>query len=193
MVKKTRSLGNLTIKPLTMESWGNFEELFSPNKVCASCWCMWWREKNREFSGSGNEEKKEDMRTIVQSGKEPGLIAYSDGIPVGWVSVAPRAEYYRLETNKAYYPVDDLLVWSMPCFFIHKDFRHMGLMEKLISAAVDYAEKHSAIGVEAYPFDIHEKLNAGTIYTGVVSEFYKQGFLEVARRKERNPIVRKMF
>ncbi|MBA4383211.1 MAG: GNAT family N-acetyltransferase [Anaerolinea sp.] len=182
---------NTEIIPLTPEKWIDFETLFNSNAVCTGCWCMWWRVPNKEFSTLGKDGLKNAMRTIVHHGVEAGLIAYIDGIPAGWVTVAPRADYVRLGTSKLLAPVDEQPVWSIPCFFIHHNFRHQGLMTKLIEAAVDYAKAHGAEIVEAYPYAPDKKSGPADIYTGVASSFESAGFVEVARRKATRPIMRK--
>lgn len=181
----------MEILPLTPERWSDFETLFNSNAVCKGCWCMWWRVRNKEFGALGADGLKDAMRTLVHRGVEAGLLAYIDGIPAGWVTVAPRADYVRLSTSKLLAPVDDQPVWSIPCFFIHHDFRHQGLMTKLTNAAVDYAKAHGATIVEAYPYEPDKKTGPADIYTGVVSSFESAGFKEVARRKATRPIMRK--
>jgi hypothetical protein len=42
---------------------------------------------------------KRAMKAIVDSGTVPGLIAYRDKRPVGWISVGPREDYRRLERS----------------------------------------------------------------------------------------------
>src|SRR5512140_430265 len=96
---------------------------------------------NKEFNTSRKEGHKELMRTLVHSGVEPGIIAYADGIPAGWVALAPRENYKRLATSKHLGPVDDQAVWVVSCFYINRDYRRQGMMEKLITAAIDYAQK----------------------------------------------------
>ena len=128
--------------------------------------------------------------TLVQSGVEPGLIAYADGVPAGWVTIAPRSEYVRLETSQILAPVDDQPVWSIPCFFINRNYRKIGMTDKLIAAAVDYARGKGAKILEAYPYEGTEKMTALTIFTGVASTFRRAGFVEVARRSEHRPILR---
>jgi len=179
------------IKPLTPERWSDFESLFGSNAVCMGCWCMWWRVPNKEFTSLGKVGLKEAMRTLVHRGVEAGLLAYIDGNPAGWVTVAPRADYVRLSTSHLLAPVDEQPVWSIPCFFVHHDYRHQGLMAQLIAAAVAYAKEHGAEMVEAYPYDPDKKIGPADIYTGVVSTFESAGFVEVARRKPNRPIVRK--
>ncbi len=190
LAEKSKTIEKIEFLPLTPEHWSDFETLFESNKTTDGCWCMWWRLKNKEFSSAGKEGLKNGMRTIVHSGIEPGLIAYADGVAAGWVAVAPRPEYTRLETSRTLYPVDDQPVWSIPCFFIHRNYRRNHLMERLIEAAAQYAKEHGAQMVEAYPLDVHEKTDSGSIFTGVASIFERSGFVEVARRNER-PVMRK--
>lgn len=179
------------IFPLTSERWKDFEALFNTNAVCTGCWCMWWRVPNKEFNSLGKDGLKEAMRTLVHRGVEAGLVAYIDGLPAGWVTVAPRADYVRLSTSRLLAAVDDQPVWSIPCFFVNHNYRHQGLMAQLIAAAVDYAKTHGAEIVEAYPYDPDKKTGPADIYTGVTSSFKSKGFVEVARRKPNRPIMRR--
>ena len=64
---------------LTPDRWDDFEQLFGPNGACAGCWCAWFLMNNKEFTTARKEGHKELMRTLVQSGVEPGIIAYADG------------------------------------------------------------------------------------------------------------------
>ena len=186
-------MSSIEILTLTPERWTDFEALFISNAVCTGCWCMWWRVPNKEFSTLGKNGLKEAMRTLVHRGVETGLLAYVDGNPAGWVTVAPRADFVRLSTSKLLAPVDDQPVWSIPCFFVHHNYRHQGLMAQLIAAAADYAKTHGAEIVEAYPYDADKKTGPADIYTGVVSSFQSAGFVEVARRKATRPIMRKLI
>ena len=36
-------------KPLTPETWSDFERLFGSRGACGGCWCMLWRLKNKDF------------------------------------------------------------------------------------------------------------------------------------------------
>jgi GNAT superfamily N-acetyltransferase len=185
MTKKIITVEKWEFHPLTPERWENFEALFGPNGACAGCWCAWFLMTHREFQKSGKEGHKELMRTLVQSGVEPGLIAYADGTPAGWVALAPREHYSRLATSKIMAPVDDQPVWVIPCFFIHRDYRHQGLMEKLLAAAIDYAHGKGVKIIEAFPLEAEGKINAMSLFTGKASVFYKLGFEQAALRGER--------
>jgi len=181
---------DIHILPLTSERWPDFEAVFGKGG-CGGCWCAWWRLTNKEFYAVNKDERKETMRTLVQQGAEPGLIAYVEDIPAGWVTVAPREDYVRLKTSRILAPVDEEPVWCMPCFYVRSKFRHIGLMRKLIDAAVDYGRVHGASIIEAYPNDPEKEANPLSIYTGVASTFAAAGFKEVLRRKPNRPIMRK--
>lgn len=190
MAKKLIVVERWEYHPLTPERWADFETLFGPNGACAGCWCAWWLMTNKEFTTSKKEGHKELMRTLVQSGVEPGIIAYADGKPAGWVALAPRENYKRLATSKLLGAVDDQLVWVVSCFYIFRDYRHMGLMEKLLAAAEDYARSKGIKILEAFPIDVKEKMSPISMYTGKSEVFYRQGYELVAQREWR-PILRK--
>jgi GNAT superfamily N-acetyltransferase len=124
------------------------------------------------------------MRTIVQAGQEPGLLAYEDGVPVGWVSIAPRDEYGHLSRSKHYgatEPEDG--VWSIVCFIVHGSARHKGVAKALLGAAVEHALARGARAVEAYP---HARTRD---YMGSAEMFASAGF-EPVRAASVRTIVR---
>jgi GNAT superfamily N-acetyltransferase len=124
----------------------------------------------------------------------PGLLAYSDGAPAGWVSLAPREEFGRLNRSRNLKAVDDQPVWSIVCFFIHRKHRNQGVASRLVEAAVEYAREHGAAAVEAYPYDTgEERVQSSSIFTGVMGMFLTAGFEEIARRAPKRPILRKML
>jgi GNAT superfamily N-acetyltransferase len=127
----------------------------------------------------------------MDAGHIPGLLAYVDGVPAGWVSVAPRSEFPTLNRSRVLFPVDDKPVWSIVCFFVHRKYRHTGLMRPLIDAAVAYSRSQGGDIVEAYPYDPGKKVESASIYLGVTSTFLEAGFIEVARRSPTHPIMRK--
>lgn len=71
------------------------------------------------------------------------------------------------------------------------EYRRRGVATALIQAAVEYARDSGGRIVEAYPI-IPEAINEPRYqrYTGQLSTFEKVGFSEVARRSQRQVIVR---
>ena len=190
-MSEERTLIGSEIHPLTPESWQDLEALFGPRGACAGCWCMYWRMSHAEFSRMAGEGNRFALRQIVESGEVPGLLAYVDSKPVGWVSVAPRPAFPLLSRSRILKPVDEQPVWSIVCFFIAKPSRRKGLSVTLLSEAVSYAAGHGAKIVEGYPVDPQTgQYPDAFAYIGTVSAFRQAGFKEVTRRSEKRPIMR---
>lgn len=183
---------SLDVHPLTPDRWADFEALFGPKGACAGCWCMWWRLPRAQFVAGRGTQNKEAMRAIVESGEVPGLIAYAQGRPVGWIALAPRERYVRLAKARTLKPLDDQPVWSVTCFFVVKSFRRRGVTVELLKAAEAYAAGHGATLLEGYPSDPRGKsLPDPFVYTGLPGAFEKAGFEEAARPAPTRPVMRK--
>jgi len=182
---------SLEFHPLIPERWHKLERLFGKHGAAGGCWCMWWRQTRAEFNRQRGEPNRIAFRTIVEPGIVPGLLAYSDGEPVGWCAVEPRESYPALDRSRTLARVDCEPVWSIPCFYVARHFRGRGLMPELLAAAINWAGRHGAPIVEAYPIEPKNNLNNSTFYTGVVPVFRRAGFVEVCRRSKRRSIMRK--
>ena len=131
------------------------------------------------------------MKSIVDSGEVPGILAYVDDQPAGWCSLAPRERFPRLENSRVAKPVDDKLVWSVVCFFVEKSHRNKGLSLQLLRAAVEYVKQQGGEVVEGYPVEPKKKrMPAAFAWTGFALTFEKVGFVECLRRSETRPIMR---
>jgi GNAT superfamily N-acetyltransferase len=189
------SAEGLQILPLTTDNWADLEKLFGQHGAYSGCWCMWWRLSRAEFGRQSGEQHKAGLRGLVDSGQALGILAYRDGDPVAWVSVAPRETYPSLERSRTLKRVDDQPVWSIVCFFVAKAYRGRGLMVELVRGAVAYAARQGAQIVEAYPVDPGNRtVHGGTEgYMGLVPVFRRAGFVEVARPSPRRVVMRYNF
>src|SRR5215469_15195330 len=124
---------DLSIGPLTAERWHALEELFGTTGASNGCWCMYWRIGPR-YRVRPREENKRDLGQLAASGQSPGLLAFDGAVPVGWCELAPRADLHWLARVRHFEAVDDLPVWSIPCFFIRRSHRGRGVMGTLIEA-----------------------------------------------------------
>jgi GNAT superfamily N-acetyltransferase len=177
--------------PLGPERWKDLVKLFGPRGACAGCWCMYPRLTTTEGKTSG-EPNRRAFEKIVRQGPPPGLLAYENGEPVGWIAIAPRVEYRRFERSRVLAPVDTTPVWSVPCFFVARSARGRGLTVALLEAACEWARDRGAHVVEGYPVDTHGKREAAAfIFHGTVETFAAAGFREVLRRSDRRPIMRR--
>ncbi|MBN2134272.1 MAG: GNAT family N-acetyltransferase [Acidobacteria bacterium] len=181
----------LTFKPVTPERWNDFEELFGERGACGGCWCMYWRERSKEFQANKGSGNREAMKRIILDGKEPGIIAYDGKKPIGWCSIAPREEFTYFERTRKFKPLDDRPAWVISCLFLLKDYRGKNLSTELIKAAVEFAAGKGAEIVEGYPNDIPGKTYPPpSVWTGMFSSFIDAGFKEAARPSPTKPIVR---
>jgi GNAT superfamily N-acetyltransferase len=181
----------LEVHPVTPERWGDLADLAGERGFTSGCWCMWWRVTSKEFDERHGAGLRRDLQRLVDAGRAPGLLAYVDGVPAGWVAVAPRDEYPRLDRSPKLRRLDDRPVWSITCFSIDRRHRRRGVAAVLLDAAVDFAQERGAEVVEAYPIDTAgAKRSSAELYTGTLAMFERAGFEEVARRGGR-PIVRR--
>ncbi len=152
---------------------------------------MFWKLSNKEFRSLAHEGNKAAQKSIVESGCNPGLLAYAGREAVGWIAVEPRGEYPRLRRSRVLKAVDEQPVWSITCFFTRRDYREKGVSVALLRGSVDHVHKHGGRIVEGYPVEPRAgKLPAVFVYTGLASAFRAAGFHEVARRSDTRPIFR---
>ncbi|HEX6484545.1 MAG TPA: GNAT family N-acetyltransferase [Ktedonobacteraceae bacterium] len=184
-------MNQLKFLPVTAERWQDLETLFGKSGAYGNCWCMWWRMKRSEFDKQSGPEKKQALKNIVDANQVPGILAFANGEPVAWCSVAPREVFASLERSPTLKRVDREPVWSIVCFFVAKLYRRQGLMVMLLKAAIDHAKSNGAKIVEGYPIEPrHDHLPEVSSFTGVVTAFQEVGFVEVLRRSEKRPIMR---
>ncbi|MCL4230837.1 MAG: GNAT family N-acetyltransferase [Dehalococcoidia bacterium] len=183
---------SIQVHPLTPERWDHLVQLFGAHGASSGCWCMWWRQTASEFAAKAGEKNREEFRAIVASERVPGLLAYEQGVPVGWCSIGPREDFGRLNRSPTLKRVDDSPAWSIVCFYIKPRSRGKGVGAALLQAAVAHAASRGASVVEGYPLDesTGPVTNAGA-FTGVLAMFREAGFKEVARRSARRPIMRR--
>jgi GNAT superfamily N-acetyltransferase len=129
---------------------------------------MWWRQR----TGDG-EKNKANMHRLVASGIRPGLLAYQNGSPVGWVSIAPRETMGQLMRSGRYRPTDDDRgVYVIACFYVHAAAKRQGVATELLDAALNHARERAAYAVDAYP-------NERPDYMGNREDFEERGFRPV--------------
>jgi GNAT superfamily N-acetyltransferase len=184
------SPADVTVRPLTLECWPALEDLFGRAGASNGCWCMYWRIGPR-YKDRPRAENRHDLRRLAASARPPGLLAFDGEQAVGWCELAPRAELGWLARTRHLAPVDDLPVWSLPCFYVRRTHRGRGVMDALIEAAVPAAAAAGAPALEAYPVDTDVPGHTGNLFPGLASVFARHGFGVVARRKPDRPVMRR--
>ena len=186
--------------PLTAERWADLEIVFGGGRGdCGRCWCMYWRLPRRDFEASLGASAQRLFRQRVEAGPPPGLVAYRDGDPVGWVQVGPRADVpqwngaRRLTAPTPDAPADDPRVWGISCFVTRSGRRRQGVAGALLAGAIDWARTNGARLLDACPVDADGRRPPAALYHGVASTFRTAGFCEVARRRADRPLMRLTF
>jgi GNAT superfamily N-acetyltransferase len=177
-------VARLSFRPVTEQTWADFEALFESPSAPKYCWCMAWRPMGHERRTADGAVRKAEMQQTVAAGTPVGLLGYLDGEPVAWVSIAPKPTYRRLGGPK---PAPGEEVWSLACMFVKRAHRGQGLADELIAAAVSHARNAGATVVEAYPVDPGAPSYR---FMGFVPAFSRAGFSEVARAGTRRHVMR---
>jgi len=142
----------LTIEPLTKLNWNKFTGLFGNKGACGNCWCMYYRLLKSDFlEGKADDGNKRAMKEIVWNGKPAGILGLYEGQAIAWCAFAPREDFIKLEKSRVHRRIDDTMVWSIPCFFIDKNFRRHGVSVELLKGVIRYAEENGIEIIEAYP------------------------------------------
>ena len=168
----------IEIHPATVERFADVETILAPKSPDApACWCLSYRLPNQEQHELRGPDRAARLRRYAEEGAPPGVIAYIDGEPAGWCSIAPRASHHRLTHSRTIPTLDDLPVWSIVCFVVRPQFRRRGLARHLLEGAVEYARECGAPAVEGYPIDSASgKVSSAFAYVGTTSLFESVGF-----------------
>lgn len=181
----------LSFQELTGRNWKQYEELMGEKGGCGNCWCMYFRIPSKDFQENKPHGNKKLMKQLVDKNKPVGLMAFSNKEPVGWLALAPREDYMKIENSRVFKRVDEKPVWSITCFFIKKEYRHKGLSQQLIKGAVDFAKRKKIKILEAYPaIPYAERVPHPFLWVGVLSSFLKNGFTIVKQNSRSRAMVR---
>jgi len=174
----------LTFRPVTLDTCADFETLFLAPGGPKYCWCMVWRRSAAEAKHNKPASRKVQMLQRIGAGTPVGLLAYANGTPIAWVSIAPRETYRNLGGPPGR---EGEVIWSLVCFFVTRRLRGHGITRGLIAAATDYARENGATVVEAYPVDPDAPSYR---FMGFVPIFAEAGFADMGRAGRRRHVMR---
>ena len=148
---------------------------------------MRWRLASTVYKNSTKESRVAKLDGLVRKRVPVGVLAYADGEPVGWCSIAPRETYDALERYRALPRLDNEPVWAVVCFFMDSKVRRQGVTLGLLKAAVEYARAKGAKIVEGYPVEPGSGLYT---YMGSPSTFRRAGFKSVTPEGQERRVMR---
>jgi GNAT superfamily N-acetyltransferase len=160
----------------------------------AGCWCMFPRLAG-EAQRIGSKGRRAAMTALARRRRAPGLLAFDGDEAVGWIAIAPRTEYRRIEASRATPRVDEVDVWVIPCITVRPSARGRGIALALIRAAVAYAKAQGAPALEAYPRAGSARTRDDNAYFGTEPLFRRAGFQLIRRplKSQRNFVPRVTF
>jgi len=185
-------LKELAFEPLTTENWGQFEQLFGPKGACGNCWCMYYRLSKSDFQeGKFEDGNKLLMKELVRMNRPTGIMAFYEGEAIAWCAFAPREDLVKLSKSRVHKPIDNQQVWSIPCMFIHNNFRRNGISVPLLKGVIRYARDRGIKIIEAYPtIPTTNSIPDSFAWIGLYKSFERAGFKIVDRTSVNRPMVR---
>jgi GNAT superfamily N-acetyltransferase len=185
-------IADIKVEPLTKNNWGSFVQLFGEKGACGNCWCMFYRLSKTDYlEGKINDGNKNAMKALVWAGKPCGIIGFYEEIPIAWCAFAPREDFIKMEKSRVHKRIDSLPVWSIPCTFIDKKFRKLGVSVTLLKGVVEYARKNGIKVIEAYPtIPTQDRLPDSFAWIGLYKSFERAGFEIVDNSSKHRPMVR---
>jgi GNAT superfamily N-acetyltransferase len=191
----------VSVFPANQASWEDLQAVFGRG-AAAKCQCQRIKLGDHDWYRTPVEERAQRLREETDCGHPEadatsGMVAYLDGVPVGWVAVEPRAGYRRLRGSPVPWAgrtedPDDPDVWAIVCFAIRPGYRGQGLTRPLAAAATEYARAHGARAVEAYPMvpKPGQTVSWGEMNVGSRGTFIAAGFRDVSRPSTRRVVMR---
>lgn len=185
----------ITTKKATLAEWGDVQRTLTGGGDGASCQCIWPMLRNKDWNATDRDEREHMLRAEIAGGPAPGIVAYVDGDPAGWIRVGPRPAQRRLAHTRAIVaataePFDDDSVWAVSCFSVRKEHRRQGINAALLEAAVAYAREAGARLIEGYPIDTDAvKTTSNGLFHGALSTFLRAGFSTTGDLKHGRPLV----
>jgi GNAT superfamily N-acetyltransferase len=191
----------LSIVPANEASCEDLQTIFGTRGEASRCQCQRYKLRPREaFRSFPVEERAHRLRLQTECGHPgsattSGLVAYLDGVPVGWCAVEPRPAYTGLVRNSRV-PWEgraedkaDHSVWAVTCLFSRAGFRRRGVSRALARAAVDFARERGARALEGYPM-ITKDVIAEELHVGTEGVFAAAGLTVVSRPTLRRVVMR---
>ena len=155
---------------------------------------MWWRvpQGGKLWDRMKGKNNRAAFRKLVESGEVHGVLAFSEGKPVGWCSFGPRRSHPRLERVRALRRNSPEGTWSILCFYIPSAWRRRGVARLLLKEATARAFKLGAREIEGYPVLASEStglMPAAFAWTGVPALFEAAGYKGLPDQAGRGRIV----
>lgn len=179
---------SVEVVPTSPERWDDITQVFAGHGELG-CWCQYWRQSSSDYRNGGPGSGERNLRRQVEEGPPPGMLAYVDGEPAGWLGFWPRDRMERIVRSRTIPKIDEKPVWSIVCFLVRVGHRRKGVAAALLDGAIDFARKAGVPALEAYPIDPEgARVDVTFGFVGFTPMFERAGFervLETPARSDR--------
>ena len=187
-------MSSIRVHRVTPSRWPDVVDLFERRgtrggqPITDGCWCQYWHLRGKAYWEGQEGDNRRRLEAELRSKKLQALLAYDDGVPVGWCRLGPRESFERLAHAPSAPRIDDEEVWSVVCFYVHSSAKRKGVATALLEHAVEHAASKGVRGLEGYAVRTgHMNIDA---YTGYLPMFLETGF-EPVREGPRRIVVRR--
>lgn len=190
--RQSEFLHELKFEELNKRNWEKFVALFGINGACGNCWCMFYRLPKADFNeGKFLDGNKNALKELVWKNEPCGILAFYEEIPIAWCAFAPRENFLKLSKSRVHKRIDTENVWSVPCTFISKKYRNLGVSVALLKGLIQHAKSKGIKIIEAYPtIPTQEKIPDTFAWIGLYKSFERAGFKIVDQTSRNRPMVR---
>ena len=179
----------MQVVPATAERFDDAVTILGGHPL--SCLCQYWRLSSGDYGRSRQTGRLGLLRAQMDETPPPGMLAYLDGEPVGWVGFGIRSRMERLVRSRTIPKIDDLPVWAVFCFTVRVGYRRRGIARALLDGLIQYAREQGAPALEAYPVETGgARIHGTAAYVGTTGMFEAAGFrrvLETDARSDHRP------
>jgi GNAT superfamily N-acetyltransferase len=183
----------ISVRRVDEDLFDDVQTVLGTRGQAARCQCQgyrlgWYAQHSDDVQG-----RRELLRDQVI--ERHGLLAYLDGEPVGWCSLAPRSDYAYLRQTTwkgRTEDKDDPSIWAVTCFVTRAGYRRQGVSRALVGGTIDLARDAGARAVEAYPMKPAPGKDVpwGELHVGALSAFLAAGYRIVHVPSLRRAVVR---
>lgn len=155
------------------------------------CYCRFWH-----FTGTNNawldkcanatSQNRDELATALQRGDDEarGVVALAVDALVGWLKVAPVTRMQKVYDRRLYkglpcFNGDRTGVFVVGCALVHPAHRRRGVVKAMVRGAVEVAPAWGARALEAFPRRPKEPVSDEELWTGPLTSFTENGFVEV--------------
>jgi ribosomal protein S18 acetylase RimI-like enzyme len=162
VIRVARRDEGLSTKELSMETWPDFERLFSQGGGWDFCACMvnprgcHLPAAKFRTRAEQRERNHQEMRELVEQRHSHGILVYAEAEPVGWcqygrVEELPFAGLADPSWRVTRGALDPTSQWRITCFITHKRYRRKGVAGAALAAAVESIRSQGGGWVEGCP------------------------------------------